>query len=190
MVEMVTCSNCGQRMSRVFYETQHRFTCGETVSLGASKAPTRKQKTIHVEGLPHLTLKIRTKCGIVQVHPDLTKHFPDLPKEWEGCDSLMLVTGVPEWGTIGTLSYTYSSDYKMGFLEHIFLWEDFRGKGIAREMHRFAFQDMREKGVENIFTSIVREEWVPRMKVAGFRLVEGTERLYVLGKSARAKQLV
>lgn len=182
MVEMVTCSKCGQRMSRVLYETQHRFRCGGTVSLGASKATTRKQKTIYVEGLPRLTLEIETKCGTLQVHPDLAKHFSDLPTKWEGCVALMLVTGVPDWGTIGTLGYTYSSDYKMGFLEHIFLWEDFRGKGIAREMHRFAFQDMREKGVENVFTSIVRKEWIPRMKAAGFKLVEGTERLYVLGE--------
>jgi len=140
----------------------------------------RRQKTIHVDGLPPLTLKIESKCGIVQVHPDLTKHFPDLPKEWEGCDVLMLVTGVPDWGSIGTLTYTYSEKYGIGFREYIFLWEDFRGKGIAREMSQFAIEDMKQRGIQRIYTSITTPAWIPRMEAAGFKLVEGTERLYVL----------
>lgn len=139
------------------------------------------QKTIHVKELPPLTLKIETKCGVVQTHPDLSKHFPHLPSEWEGCDSLMLVIGVPDWGSIGTLVFTYSIKHKIGYLAEIFLWPDFRGKGIGREMNRFAMEVMKEKGVEKVYTSIVRKEWIPRMEAAGFKLVEGTERLFVKG---------
>lgn len=139
----------------------------------------RRQRTIHVEGLPPLTLKVTTKCGVLETHPDLLKHFSELPQQWEGCDSLLIVSGVPDWEAMGTLTYTHSPKHEIGFLEHIFLMPDFRGKGIAREMNRFAMEDMKEKGIRRVYTSITAKEWVPRMKAAGFWLVPGTERLYV-----------
>lgn len=139
----------------------------------------RRQKTIHVEGLPQLTLTLRAKCGVVETPPELVKHFPHLPPKWEGCDCSVWVIGVPDWESMGMLIFMYSEKHKMGLLENIFVWPVFRGKGIAREMNRFATEYMRKKRVEKIYTSILEEEWIPRMEAAGFRLVPSTERLYV-----------
>lgn len=138
-------------------------------------------KTVFVKTV--LVSRIRPKeCGRGRVNPDLVKYV-GLPKF---CENLCLGdigirgrdVGQPEWGWVATLGYEYCTDQKVGHISDIFVWDEFRRRGYASGMVRYALEDMKRNGIEKAFITPVHPEGLALVEALEFKHLSGTPRMY------------
>jgi len=115
-------------------------------------------------------------------HPDVLTYIPGMPKETEVADATMGITGKsigqPQWDYIGTISFDYQPKEKIGYIELIFVWDEFRGKGYGRLLVDTALEEMKAHGIQTVYTAPVKPGSPAFFSALGFAPLGNTPLYY------------
>jgi len=110
--------------------------------------------------IPPSVTPVSRSCKVESAHPDIVKYVPGMPKEAYVCVVRKGITGRsigrPEWGYVATIDYDYQPNEKVGYIQFVFVWDEFRHRGYGKLLVDSAVEDMKNYGIEKVYTAPVR----------------------------------
>jgi GNAT superfamily N-acetyltransferase len=141
----------------------------------------RRERFFQLETEARVT-KIDRECVRTEPHPDLIKYVPSTPKEAYICTENAGITGKsvgrPDWGYVGTITYSYMPEEGVGYIELIYVWEEFRRKGYGVLLINYALDVMRKNNIKVVYTAPVRKGSPELFISLNFRPFENTPLFY------------
>jgi len=132
--------------------------------------------------IPPSITPVSRSCKVESAHPDIANYVPGMPKEAYVCTVRKGITGRsigrPEWGYVATIDYDYQPNEKVGYIQFVFVWDEFRHRGYGKLLVDSAIEDMKHYGIEKVYTAPVRPGSPEFFSALGFKPYETTPLYY------------